>query len=75
MLQFTLDLTGGILSLAQLFLDSFENGDLSSAFSNPAKLMLGNITVFFDLLFFGQHYLMYRDNRENSEAGETESLL
>lgn len=75
MLQFTLDVTGGILSLAQLFLDSAGNGNLSAAFSNPAKLMLGNITILFDVLFFCQHYIIYRNKESSHKARETDPLL
>lgn len=78
-LQFSLDLTGGILSLAQLFLDSASAGDWSAVSSNPAKFVLGNITVLFDLVFFYQHMVLYRRSRGASstgrEDGETDPLL
>ncbi|KKY31183.1 putative lysosomal cystine transporter [Diaporthe ampelina] len=58
--QFTLDLTGAVLSLAQLFLDASRGGDWSAVLANPAKFALGNVTVFFDLVAFFQHYYLYR---------------
>ena len=42
-----LDLSGAILSLMQLVLDSSMQGDWSGAVGNIAKLLLGNITVIF----------------------------
>lgn len=58
--QFSLDLTGAVLSLVQLFIDAAHGGDLSAVLANPAKFALGNVTVFFDLIAFFQHYYLYR---------------
>jgi cystinosin len=85
-LQFTLDLTGAVLSLAQLTIDSVHGGDWSAVLANPAKLALGNVTVFFDLLVFFQHFYLYRGAvevyytdedalRAKLAAGETAPLL
>lgn len=56
-----LDLIGGILSLLQLVLDSSLQSDWSGITGNPAKLLLSNITILFDLIFIVQHYILYRD--------------
>ncbi|KAJ5156975.1 uncharacterized protein N7482_008075 [Penicillium canariense] len=56
-----LDLIGGVLSLVQLVLDSSLQSDWSGITGNPAKLLLSNITIFFDLVFIVQHYILYRD--------------
>lgn len=56
-----LDLSGAILSLTQLVLDSSMQGDWSGAVGNIAKLLLGNITVLFDLIFIFQHFAVYRE--------------
>lgn len=78
-LQFTLDFTGGVLSLAQLFLDSATSGNWSTVSANPAKFALGNVTVFFDVLCFYQHFFLYRGAVDDSlpafESGETDPLL
>ncbi|KAJ5187821.1 hypothetical protein N7449_010815 [Penicillium cf. viridicatum] len=50
-----LDLSGAILSLMQLVLDSSMQGDWSGAVGNIAKLLLGNITVLFD------HFVLYQE--------------
>lgn len=56
-----LDLTGGVLSLVQLVLDSSLQSDWSGITGNPVKLLLGNITIVSDLVFVVQHYVLYRD--------------
>ncbi|KAJ6000409.1 hypothetical protein N7481_000818 [Penicillium waksmanii] len=56
------DLAGGVLSLAQLVLDSSLQSDWSGITGNPVKLMLSNVTIFFDLIFIVQHYILYRES-------------
>ncbi|KAL4884337.1 PQ loop repeat-domain-containing protein [Aspergillus karnatakaensis] len=56
-----LDLTGGVLSLVQLILDSAFQNDWSGIAGNPIKFLLSNVTIFFDLIFILQHYVIYRD--------------
>lgn len=56
-----LDLSGAILSLIQLVLDSSMQGDWSGAVGNIAKLLLGNITVLFDVIFIFQHFVLYQE--------------
>lgn len=78
--QFTLDLTGAVLSLLQLILDSVRGGDWLVVVANPAKFALSNVTIFFDLLFFFQHFYLYRgiadiDLTALGVADETDPLL
>uniref|UniRef100_A0A7R9ZN24 Cystinosin n=1 Tax=Craspedostauros australis TaxID=1486917 RepID=A0A7R9ZN24_9STRA len=63
-----LDFTGGTLSTAQLILDCYaaSAGSPSSSSSfwhlvqgNLVKLMLGLISIFFDVIFLVQHYVLY----------------
>ncbi|PSK57779.1 hypothetical protein B9Z65_8981 [Elsinoe australis] len=68
--QILLDLTGGVLSIAQLLIDSFLNSDWSGVTGNPAKFGLGNVSIFFDIIFITQHYILYRGNN-----AETQPLL
>lgn len=58
--QILLDLAGGVLSLVQLVIDSSFQNDWSGITGNPVKLLLGNITIFSDLIFIIQHYILYR---------------
>lgn len=62
-LQILLDLGGGILSVSQLLIDSYLQGDWSGVTGNPVKLALGNFSMFFDVIFIVQHYFLYRGNR------------
>jgi len=55
-----LDFVGSFLSLFQLFIDaSLTPGGISSAFTNPAKLWLGCISVGFEVVFMVQHWVLY----------------
>jgi len=45
--QVLLDLTGGVLSILQLMIDSSLQSDWSGLSGNPVKLVLGNIVFIF----------------------------
>ncbi|GAQ11508.1 cystinosin homolog [Aspergillus lentulus] len=62
--QILFDLTGGVLSLLQLVLDSSFQSDWSGITGNPVKFLLSNVTILFDLVFIVQHYILYRDSME-----------
>jgi cystinosin len=71
-----LDLSGGVLSLAQLQLDSSLQTDRSGIIGNASKLMLGNVTVLFDFVFIFQHYCLYHlSSVENMRPSEEDPLL
>lgn len=57
-----LDLTGGLLALAQQSLEAYRQGNTSEFTSNVAKLMLSVESIAFDLLFIVQHYCLYGKN-------------
>merc|ERR1712066_604118 len=44
-----LDFTGGFLSVLQLLIDA--NFDLSQTIGDPAKFLLGNLSMIFDVIF------------------------
>ena len=74
--QILLDLVGGILSLLQLGIDSYLQRDWSGITGNPVKLCLANTSIFFDIMFITQHFVLYRG--KNSKAfteGEDDPLL
>ena len=56
-----LDLTGGLLSILQLVLDCANLGDWTGITGNSAKFGLGFVSIFFDLFFMLQHYVLYPD--------------
>lgn len=72
--QILLDFVGGVLSISQLLIDSSMQGDWSGVTGNPVKFLLGNISMFYDLIFFSQHYVLYRGASED-KSREREGLL
>ncbi|OJJ47889.1 hypothetical protein ASPZODRAFT_131484 [Penicilliopsis zonata CBS 506.65] len=58
------DLSGGILSLLQLVIDSALENDWSGITGNPVKFLLGNVSIFFDIIFIVQHYILYKNASE-----------
>ena len=69
-LQILLDFTGGLLSIAQQAIDSYLQGDWSGITGNPVKFALGNVSMFYDLVFMAQHYVLYPDARLKVEGEE-----
>ncbi|KAG7228974.1 hypothetical protein INR49_008752 [Caranx melampygus] len=55
-----LDFTGGILSILQMVLQSYNNDEWRLIFGDPTKFGLGLFSVVFDILFMTQHYCLYR---------------
>lgn len=77
--QNMLDLVGAVLSVAQLFIDSFVledggggggGGGWSGVLGNPVKFALGNVTVVFDVIFVLQHYVWFRGARGEGAGKE-----
>ena len=69
--QILFDLTGGVLSILQLVIDSSLQADWSGIMGNSVKLGLGNVSIFFDLIFITQHYFLYTAPKK-VEVGENE---
>ena len=80
--QILFDFLGGILSLAQLGIDSYLQHDWSGITGNPVKFALGNLAIFFDIIFMVQHYWLFRmvkdkmlsDSDEESRSEENPLL-
>ncbi|XP_063865968.1 cystinosin-like [Scylla paramamosain] len=51
-----MDFSGGVLSLAQMFLLSANSNDYLSIFTNFSKFGLGVVTLIFDITYFFQHF-------------------
>ena len=60
--QILFDIIGGVLSITQLVIDSSLQADWSGLAGNPVKLGLGNVSIFFDLIFITQHYILYAED-------------
>ncbi|XP_022376746.1 cystinosin isoform X3 [Enhydra lutris kenyoni] len=56
-----LDFTGGSFSLLQMFLQSYNNDQWTLIFGDPTKFGLGIFSIFFDVIFFIQHFCLYRN--------------
>lgn len=63
-----LDFTGGSFSLLQMFLLAYNYNDWTSIFGSPTKLGLGLLSIFFDIIFMTQHYVLYRQPRLEAES-------
>ena len=60
-----LDCTGGTLSLAQLLLDAGCTGEWGDMVGgDPVKFGLGFLSIFFDVIFMVQHFVLYREPRK-----------
>ena len=70
--QILMDFAGGILSIAQLLIDCSLQQDWSGLTGNLVKLLLGNFSIAFDLLFMSQHYILYRGSGDRRESGVEE---
>lgn len=69
-----LDLTGGLLSIAQLMVDGATEG-WSGVIGDPIKFGLGFISIFFDVLFMIQHYVLYTDRTDEATDGDRSSAV
>lgn len=71
-----LDFTGGVLSLGQLLIDSsLQGGVWEGVKGNGVKLGLSGISIAYDLVFFVQHYVLYRKVGEEEAGSEEQALL
>jgi cystinosin len=73
--QVLLDLIGGILSISQLLIDSALEEDWSGVTGNPVKLGLANVSIFFDIIFITQHFVLYRKKEKLPKDDEEAPLL
>ena len=70
--QILLDVIGGVLSIAQLIIDSSLQSDWSGITGNPVKLGLANVSIIFDIIFMVQHYILYKGNRIREDGMDWE---
>ena len=68
-----LDFTGGAFSFGQNIIDSFRDEFSVTSEGQPkglniAKFALSFISMFFDIIFMTQHYILYKDS--NSDLGK-----
>jgi hypothetical protein len=63
-----LDFVGGIFSTAQLFLDSWITGHWAGISGFAIKLGLGIVSIFFDIVFLLQHFVIYKKIKKGERA-------
>eukprot|EP00008_Paramoeba_atlantica_P007688 CAMPEP_0201485642 /NCGR_PEP_ID=MMETSP0151_2-20130828/9741_1 /ASSEMBLY_ACC=CAM_ASM_000257 /TAXON_ID=200890 /ORGANISM="Paramoeba atlantica, Strain 621/1 / CCAP 1560/9" /LENGTH=122 /DNA_ID=CAMNT_0047869875 /DNA_START=676 /DNA_END=1044 /DNA_ORIENTATION=+ len=59
-----LDFTGGVLSLLQGVLDWINSGNYRLFLGDPVKFGLSLFSIFFDIIFMIQHYILYPDKKD-----------
>ncbi|KAG9407276.1 hypothetical protein AC1031_001967 [Aphanomyces cochlioides] len=70
-----LDFTGGMLSMAQIIMTSAVTNDWSAITGDPVKFGLGFTSVFFDIIFIVQHYVLYPEAADTAVENEEAPLL
>ena len=74
-----LDFTGGAFSFGQNIVDSFRDefsvtSDGQSKGLNIAKFALSFISMFFDIIFMIQHYVLYKDSNSDLKEKKKEEI-
>lgn len=74
------DLTGGSLSFTQILIDCIDTQSTVPLIGNPAKLGLGLLSIFFDVFFLIQHYVVYKSSADvpllsDEEARDIDMLV
>ncbi len=72
-----LDFTGGTFSFGQNIIDSFRDEFSVTSEGQPkalniAKFALSFISMFFDIIFMTQHYILYKDSNSDLEERQKE---
>ncbi|XP_030948601.1 cystinosin homolog [Quercus lobata] len=62
-----LDFTGGTTNFLQMIVQSIDQGSLVNFFGNLGKMLVSLVSIFFDLIFMCQRYVLYPPN-ENAEV-------
>ena len=72
-----LDLSGGILSFLQIYVDYLEKGVVPKLDShlNMAKFLLGIVSIGFDAFFLFQHFYLYRGCQMMPTRNEDEDMI
>ncbi|KAL8130708.1 hypothetical protein V2J09_019863 [Rumex salicifolius] len=59
-----LDLLGGLLNYAQMSVQSIDQKSWVNFYGNIGKTLLSLVSIFFDILFIVQHYVLYPAKKE-----------
>ena len=61
--------------MLQIIFDSIDMQDITGITGNMAKLALGLATLFFDAIFFTQHYVLYPSEGQSKDKEGIPSLI
>lgn len=64
------DIIGASLSLIQMFLLAINYNDWPSILGSITKFALAIVSIIFDLIFIIQHYILYRNKKQRTDAYE-----
>lgn len=67
-LNIVLDFTGGVFSLMQMFFLAYNYDNWISIFLNPTKFGLGLFSICFDITFFIQHFVLYKNTSSSIDG-------
>ncbi|KAI4350578.1 hypothetical protein L6164_005025 [Bauhinia variegata] len=78
-----LDFSGGMANYAQMVVQSIDQDSWVNFYGNIGKLLLSLVSMFFDVIFIIQHYVLYRGARKayksvtspDNEDGDRERLV
>ncbi|KAG4912350.1 hypothetical protein JHK82_052935 [Glycine max] len=67
-----LDFSGGIANYGQMVLQSIDQDSWVNFYGNIGKVLLSLVSVFFDIIFIIQHYVLYRGKKSSKLEITTE---
>ncbi|RAL49238.1 hypothetical protein DM860_018036 [Cuscuta australis] len=68
-----LDLLGGLTNYGQMAVQSIDQNSWVNFYGNIGKTLLSLVSVFFDILFIVQHYMLY-PSRKNATSEDTDAV-
>ncbi|WZZ53844.1 hypothetical protein YC2023_053951 [Brassica napus] len=70
-----LDFTGGVSNYLQMVVQSIDQGSWVNFYGNIGKTLLSLVTIFFDLIFMFQHYVLYPPKKPSKCLEESNEPL
>ncbi|XP_027351732.1 cystinosin homolog isoform X1 [Abrus precatorius] len=67
-----LDFSGGIANYGQMVVQSIDQNSWINFYGNIGKVLLSLVSVFFDIIFIIQHYVLYRGQKSSKAVNTTE---
>ncbi|KAF8105205.1 hypothetical protein N665_0161s0005 [Sinapis alba] len=66
-----LDFCGGVSNYLQMLIQSIDQGSWVNFYGNIGKTLLSLVTIFFDLIFMFQHYVLYPPKKPSKSLEES----